>query len=92
MRVTEVTIALGGYVGNHYYLGPGIRQMAASEMECIPPGKNSYLRAGDFFFEAGEVSHWVNKAEEPNTHLLFEILSTGVKGTSLIFPRGKPNQ
>ena len=27
MRITEITIAPGGHVGDHNHLGPGIRQM-----------------------------------------------------------------
>jgi hypothetical protein len=50
-------------------------------------------RAGDFFFETGDVSHRVNnKTSEPNTHLLFEILPLDLKGASLIIPRDKPRQ
>jgi len=50
-------------------------------------------RAGDFFFETGDVSHRVNnKTSERNTHLLFEILPMDLKGASLIVPRDKRGQ
>src|SRR5262249_34108597 len=93
MRITQITIAAGGHVGDHNHLGPGIRQMTAGEMEYILPDKTMIYRAGDFFFETGDVSHRVNnKTSEPNTHLLFEILPLDLKGASLIIPRDKPRQ
>lgn len=93
MRITEITIAPGGRVGDHNHLGPGIRQMTVGEMEYILPDKTVIYRAGDFFFEAGDVSHRVNnKTSGPNTHLLFEILPIDLKGPSLIVPRDKPGQ
>jgi len=93
MRITEITIAPGGHVGDHNHLGPGIRQMTVSEMEYILPNKTMIYRAGDFFFETGDVSHRVNnKTSEPNTHLLFEILPLDLQGASLIIPRDKPRQ
>ena len=93
MRLTEITIAPGGHVGDHNHLGPGIRQMTVGEMEYILPDKAMIYRAGDFFFETGDVSHRVNnKTREPNTHLLFAILPVDLKGALLIVPRDKPRQ
>lgn len=93
LRVTEVTIAPGGHVGAHNHLGPGIRQMTDGEMEYVLPDETIIYQPGDFFFEAGDVSHRVNnRTSKPNTHLLFEILSTDVEGTSLILPRDEPSQ
>jgi quercetin dioxygenase-like cupin family protein len=93
MRITEITIAPGGHVGDHNHLGPSIRQMTVGEMEYILPDKTMIDRAGDFFFETGDVSHRVNnKTSEPNTHLLFEILPLDLQGASLSVPRDKPRQ
>ena len=93
MRITEISIGPGGHVGDHNHLGPGIRQMTAGEMEYILPDKTVIYRAGDFFFETGDISHRVNnKTAVPNTHLLFEILPVDVKGASLIIPRDKPGK
>ncbi|HKQ25752.1 MAG TPA: cupin domain-containing protein [Burkholderiales bacterium] len=90
MRITEITIAAGGHVGDHNHVGPGIRQMTAGEMEYILPDKTVIYRTGDFFFETGDISHRVNnKTAEPNSHLLFEILPMDAKGASLILPRDK---
>jgi quercetin dioxygenase-like cupin family protein len=88
LRITEITIAPAGHVGDHNHLGPGIRQMTVGEMEYIMPHKTSTYRAGDFFFETGDVSHRVNNnASDACTHLLFEILPVDLKGASLIPPR-----
>lgn len=93
LRVTAITIAPGGHVGEHNHLGPGIRQMTAGEMEYVLPEHTVIYGTGDFFFETGDVSHRVNNhTDKPNTHLLFEILPIGLEGPSLIPPRDKPNQ
>jgi quercetin dioxygenase-like cupin family protein len=42
LRVTEITIARGGYVGDHNHVGPGIRQMTVGEMEYITPHRRSH--------------------------------------------------
>jgi quercetin dioxygenase-like cupin family protein len=90
MRITEITIAPGGHVGDHNHLGPGIREVTAGEMEYILPDKTVIYRAGDFFFETGDIDHRVNnKAREPNTHLLFEVLPVDLRGPSLILPRDR---
>ena len=88
LRVTEIRIAPGGYVGDHNHLGPGIRKMTAGAMDYVMPDKAVVYREGDFFFEAGNVSHRAeNKTDAPCTHLLFEILPVDVAGPSLILPR-----
>lgn len=93
MRITEITIAPGGHVGDHNHLGPGIRQMTTGEMEYILPDRTLTYRVGDFFFETGDASHRVNnKTNASNTHLLFEILPMDLKGASLIPPRAKPSR
>jgi quercetin dioxygenase-like cupin family protein len=88
LRVTEIAIAAGGYVGHHNHLGPGIRQMTDGEMDYIMPDETVVYRAGDFFFETGDVSHRV-ESPQPSKHLLFEILPIDVDGPSLILPRDK---
>ena len=65
--------------------------MTVGEMEYVMPDKTTMYRAGDFFFETGDVSHRVNnKSGELCTHLLFEILPVDLPGASLILPRDKP--
>ena len=91
LRVTEISIAPGGHVGDHNHLGPGIRQMTVGEMEYVMPHMTTTYRAGDYFFETGDISHRVNnKSGAANTHLLFEILPVNLSGASLILPRDKP--
>ena len=93
LRITEISIAAGGHVGDHNHLGPGIRQMTVGEMEYIMPHMTTTYRVGDYFFETGDISHRVNnKTGVPNAHLLFEILPADLKGPSLILPRDKPAQ
>jgi hypothetical protein len=59
-------------------------------MEYIMPHKTTTYRAGDFFFETGDISHRVlNRTAAPNTHVLFEILPVDLKGPSLILPKDK---
>lgn len=93
LRITELVIAPGGYVGDHNHLGPGIRQMTEGEMQYIMPDKTVVYRAGDYFFETGDISHRVlNSSTSPNKHLLFEILPVDVAGPSLILPRDAGRQ
>jgi quercetin dioxygenase-like cupin family protein len=88
LRVTEITIAPGGHVGDHHHLGPGIRQMTAGTMQYILPDRTATYGPGDYFFEAGNVSHRVvNRSAEPCTHVLFEILPVEVDRPSLIPPQ-----
>jgi len=88
LRVTELTIAPGGYVGDHNHLGPGIRQMTEGEMEYVMSDRTVTYRTGDYFFETGDVSHRaLNNTKRPSKHVLFEILPVDVKGPSLIPPR-----
>jgi len=93
LRITEIVVAPGGYVGEHNHMGPGIRQMTEGEMEYIMPDKTMVYRPGDYFFEAGDVSHRVlNKTQQPCKHLLFEILPADVAGPSLIPSRDRGTQ
>ena len=84
------TLEPGGYVGEHNHAGPGIRLMTLGEMTYVLPNGTHIYKAGDFFFESGDVNHTVyNKTDKPNQHLLFEILPAELKGPSLM-PVKKP--
>jgi len=90
LRVTELTLEPGGYVGEHNHAGPGIRLMTLGEMTYVLPNHTMIYKAGDFFFESGDINHTVyNKTDQPNQHLLFEILPADLKGPSLM-PVRKP--
>ena len=68
-------------MGEHNHVGPGIRLMILGEMTYVLPGKTIIYKAGDFFFESGDVNHTVyNKTDAPNQHLLLEILPVDLKG------------
>jgi quercetin dioxygenase-like cupin family protein len=85
LRVTELTLAPGGHVGEHNHVGPGIRHVTAGRMTYVLPDKTVVYGPGDFFFEAGDVAHTVlNETDAPMVHVLFEILPVDLKGPSLI--------
>lgn len=85
LRITELTLEPGGYVGEHNHAGPGIRQVTAGQMTYVLPDQTVVYNPGDFFFEAGNVNHTVfNKTDAPMVHVLFEVLPADLKGPSLI--------
>jgi quercetin dioxygenase-like cupin family protein len=68
-RVTELTLAPGGYVGEHNHEGPGIRQVTSGNMTYVLPDKTVVYGPGDFFFESGDINHTVfNKTDAPMVH------------------------
>ena len=84
-RVTELTLAPGGHVGEHNHVGPGIRQVTSGYMTYVLPDKTVVYSPGEFFFEAGDINHTVfNKTSEPMVHVLFEVLPADLNGPSLI--------
>jgi len=90
LRVTELVLQPGGYVGEHNHLGPGIRLVTTGYMTYVLPDKTVVYGPGDYFFESGDVNHTAyNKTDAPMVHLLFEILPVDLKGTSLIPPKIK---
>jgi quercetin dioxygenase-like cupin family protein len=85
LRVTELTLAPGGYVGEHNHEGPGIRQVTSGYMTYVLPDKTVVYGPGDYFFESGDINHTVfNKTDAPMVHVLFEILPVNLNGPSLI--------
>jgi quercetin dioxygenase-like cupin family protein len=85
LRITELILEPGGYVGEHNHLGPGIRQVTAGHMTYVLPDKTVVYGPGELFFESGDVNHTVyNKTDAPMVHVLFEILPVDCKGPSLI--------
>jgi quercetin dioxygenase-like cupin family protein len=80
----------GGYVGNHHHTGPGIRVVTAGEFTLVQDGKTTIKKAGDTFYEAGDVSIAVqNKGKVPAVLLNFEILPVDWKGSSNIPVKSK---
>lgn len=88
LRVTEVTFEPGGHLGEHHHAGPGIRFVALGELTFTQAGKVTTYRAGDYFFESGNVVHTAqNKTKSPVRVVFVEILPMEWKGSSLISPR-----
>jgi quercetin dioxygenase-like cupin family protein len=85
LRVTELVLEPGGYVGEHHHAGPGIRQVTSGYMTYVLPDKTVVYGPGDFFFESGDVTHTAqNKTDAPMVHVLFEILPAGRTGPSIM--------
>jgi quercetin dioxygenase-like cupin family protein len=85
LRITELTLAPGGHVGEHNHVGPGIRQVTSGYMTYVLPKETIVYGPGDLFFETGDVNHTVfNKTDAPMVHVLFEILPVDHSGPSLI--------
>ena len=85
LRVTELILEPGGYVGEHNHLGPGIRQVTAGNMTYVLPDRTVVYGPEEFFFELGDVNHTVfNKTDAPMVHLLFEVLPMDCVGPSLV--------
>jgi quercetin dioxygenase-like cupin family protein len=88
LRVTEVTFAPGGYLGEHHHAGPGIRFVAAGKLTFTQGGKSTIYQTGDYFFESGNIVHTGhNKTNAPVRVIFVEILPTDWAGPSLIVPR-----
>jgi quercetin dioxygenase-like cupin family protein len=88
LRVTELVLEPGGYVGEHHHAGPGIRQVTSGYMTYVLPEKTHVYGPGDFFFESGDITHTAqNKTDAPMVHVLFEILPVELKGPSIMLPK-----
>jgi len=84
LRVTELVLEPGGYVGEHHHAGPGIRQVTSGHMTYVLPEKTVVYGPG-VFFESGDVNHTAqNKTDAPMVHVLFEILPLDLKGPSIM--------
>jgi quercetin dioxygenase-like cupin family protein len=85
LRVTELVLEPGGYVGEHHHAGPGIRQVTSGHMTYVLPDKTLVYGPGDFFFESGDVTHTAqNKTDAPMVHVLLEILPADHRGPSIM--------
>ena len=56
LRVTELVLEPGGYVGEHHHAGPGIRQVTSGYVTYVRPDKTVVDGPGNFFFEPGDTS------------------------------------
>ena len=90
LRVTEVTLGPGGYVGEHHHAAPGMRVVTAGELTFVQAAKTTIYKAGDIFYESGNVTHSAhNKGNVPVVLLITEIIPVDWKGGTAIQPKSK---
>ncbi len=88
LRVTELRWEPGAHVGDHHHAAPGIRYVASGELTILEQGKTVVYKAGDYYYESGDVTHSAdNKSNSPVLVLQFEILPADLKGGTLIPPK-----
>jgi quercetin dioxygenase-like cupin family protein len=86
-RVSEVTYQPGGYVGDHHHAGPGVRVIMAGEFTYVKGDKTTVYKAGDAFFEPGDVTHRAyNRGNTILRVMNIEILPADFTGSALIPP------
>ena len=75
LRATEVTFAPDAYLGVHHHIGPGIRYVISGEVTFTEGGQSTIYKAGEYFFETGNLPHTAqNQTNLPLRILFFEIL------------------
>ena len=90
LRATETTIEPGGYAGEHHHVGPGIRYVASGELTFVQHDKTTIYKAGDYFYESGDVTHsGSNKGSSPVVLIIFEILPPDWTGGTAVPPKSK---
>jgi len=92
LRATEVELQPGGTVKDHYHYGPGIRRMLAGELTLMyaDTKKEQVVRAGEYFYEPGDVDIWaVNRGSVAATWLAVELVPAGLKGSAMAPPAAR---
>ncbi len=88
LRATEVTFAPEGYLGVHHHVGPGIRYVLSGEVTFTEGGQATIYKAGDYFFETGNLAHTAqNKTNLPLRILFVEILPKDWAAPTVIPPK-----
>jgi quercetin dioxygenase-like cupin family protein len=88
LRATEVTFAPGGYLGVHHHVGPGIRYVLSGEVAFTEGGETTMYKAGDYFFETGNLAHTAeNRTNLPLRILFVEILPKDWAGATVVPPK-----
>jgi quercetin dioxygenase-like cupin family protein len=88
LRATEVTLAPDAYLGAHHHVGPGIRYVLSGEVTFTEGGQATIYKAGDYFFESGNIVHTAqNKTKSPLVILFFEILPKDWDAPTVIPPK-----
>ena len=87
MRATEVTFAPGGYLGVHHHVGPGIRYVLSGEVTFTEGGRATVYKAGEYFFETGNLAHTAeNNSNMPLRLLFVELLPKNWAAPTVIAP------
>jgi quercetin dioxygenase-like cupin family protein len=90
LRATEVTFAPEAYLGVHHHAGPGIRYVLSGEVTFTEGGQATIYKAGDYFFETGNLAHTAqNKTSLPLRILFVEILPKDWAGPTVITPKSQ---
>jgi quercetin dioxygenase-like cupin family protein len=88
LRATEVTFAPEGFLGAHHHIGPGIRYVLSGEVTFTEGGQTTIYKAGDYFFETGNLAHTAeNKTKLPLRILFVEILPKDWTAPTVIVPK-----
>jgi quercetin dioxygenase-like cupin family protein len=88
LRATEVIFAPGGYLGVHHHVGPGIRYVLSGEVAFTEGGQTTIYKAGDYFFETGNLAHTAeNRTNLPLRILFVEILPKDWAGGTVVPPK-----
>jgi quercetin dioxygenase-like cupin family protein len=88
LRATEVTFAPNAYLGVHHHIGPGIRYVLSGEVNFTEGGQTTVYKAGDYFFETGNLAHTAeNKRDMPLRILFVEILPKEWTAPTVIPPK-----
>ena len=88
LRATEVTFAPGAYLGAHHHVGPGIRYVLSGEVTFTEGGQATIYKAGDYFFESGNIVHTAqNKTKSPLVILFVEILPKDWDSPTVVAPK-----
>jgi quercetin dioxygenase-like cupin family protein len=90
LRATELTFAPDGYVGAHHHVGRGIRYIIFGEFTFAEGGQETVYKAGDYFFETGNLVHTAqNKTNLPARVLIVEIVPKDWTAPALIVPKSQ---
>ena len=90
LRATEVTFAPEAYLGVHHHVGPGIRYVLSGEVTFTEGGQVTIYKAGEYFFETGNLPHTAqNKTKLPLRILFVEILPKDWAAPTVIPPKAQ---
>lgn len=92
LRVSEIVYAPSGHIGDHHHVGPGIRYVESGEVTLTERARTTVYKAGDYYFESGDMSHTAsNRTLVPTRVLAFELLPRDWVGSSAIPSPAKPS-